>query len=78
MRKVAINILSAAKVYAPKKIENLDEKGIVPKMMVRRRLTRNAKIMLYLADKCGFENGKLYMAVHLVNFNQLQKLQPLF
>jgi hypothetical protein len=69
MRKVAINILSAAKVYAPKKIENLDEKRIVPKMMVRRRLTRNAKIMLYLADKCGFENGKI---VYGSAFGELQ------
>ncbi len=28
-------------------------------MMMRRRLTRNSKVMLYLADKCGFENGKI-------------------
>jgi len=57
--KVACNIISAAKVYAPEKIENLDERRLVPKMMLRRRLTRNAKIMLYLADKCGFKSGKV-------------------
>ncbi len=57
--KVAINILNAAKVYAPKKIEDLEEKRIVPNMMLRRRLTRNAKIMLYLADKCCFQGGKV-------------------
>lgn len=67
--RVAINILSASKVYAPKKIEDLEEKRIVPKMMVRRRLTRNAKIMLYLADKCGFENGKI---VYASAFGELQ------
>lgn len=57
--KVAFNIISAAKVYAPQKIADLDEKRIVPKMMLRRRLTRNAKIMLYLADKCNFKGGKI-------------------
>ena len=57
--KVAVNILSAEKIYAKEKIEDLNEKSIVPKMMMRRRLTRNAKIMLYLADKCGFKNGKI-------------------
>ncbi len=57
--KVACNILSAASIFAHKKIDDLEEKRIVPKMILRRRLTRNAKIMLYLADKCGFENGKI-------------------
>jgi len=57
--KVAFNIVSAAKIYAPEKIEDLQEKRIVPKMMLRRRLTRNAKIMLYLADKCAFKGGKI-------------------
>ncbi len=69
MKQVAVNILSAVKVYAHKKIENLDEKRIVPKMMIRRRLTRNAKIMLYLADKCGFEGGKI---VYGSAFGELQ------
>jgi len=54
MKKVALNIVSAHKIYAPIKIDDLEEKRIVPNMMIRRRLTRNAKIMLYLSDKCGF------------------------
>lgn len=57
--RVAINILSAAKVYAPQKIEDLKEKELVPKMMIRRRLTRNAKIMLYIANECAFKDGKV-------------------
>lgn len=57
--KVAYNILASAKICAQRTIEDLEEKRIVPKMMLRRRLTRNAKIMLYLADKCGFKNGKI-------------------
>jgi len=59
MKTVALNIISSAKIYAPKKLENLDEKRLAPNMMMRRRLTRNSKVMLYLADKCGFENGKI-------------------
>jgi hypothetical protein len=68
-KKIAINILSAAKVYAPIKIEDLDEKRIVPQMMIRRRLTRNSKIMLYIADKCAFTGGKI---VYASAFGELQ------
>jgi len=59
MKSVVLNIVSSAKIYAPEKIENLDEKRLAPSMMMRRRLTRNSKVMLYLADKCGFEGGKI-------------------
>ena len=59
MKKVALKISSAAKIAAPVAIENLEEKRIVPKMLLRRRLTRSAKVMLYLSDKCGFNNGKV-------------------
>jgi len=55
MKEVAIEILKAHTVFAPKKIEDLREKELVKQMMLRRRLTRNAKIMLYLADKCGYK-----------------------
>ena len=58
-KKVAINIISSAKVMAPQKLDNLDEKRLVPNMMIRRRLTRNAKVMLYLANKCAFEDKKI-------------------
>jgi hypothetical protein len=68
-KKVALNVISAAKIYAPIQIENLDEKRIVPQMMIRRRLTRNAKITLYIADKCGFKGGKI---VYASAFGELQ------
>ena len=68
-KKVALNIISSAKIYASKKIEDLEEKRIVPKMMIRRRLTRNAKIMLYIADKCSFKGGKI---VYASAFGELQ------
>jgi len=59
MKSVALNIVSSAKIYAPIKIDSLDEKRLVPSMMMRRRLTRSSKVMLFLADKCGFKNGKI-------------------
>lgn len=68
-KRVAVNIISASKIYAPKKIEDLEEKRIVPKMIIRRRLTRNAKIMLYIADKCTFDGGKI---VYASAFGELQ------
>ena len=68
-KRVAINIISAAKIAAPTKIEDLEDKRIVPKMMLRRRLTRNAKIMLFIADKCGFTGGKI---VYGSAFGELQ------
>lgn len=67
--KVCVNILYGHKVFAEQKIEDLEEKRIVPKMMLRRRLTRNAKIMLYLADKCNFSSGKV---VYSSAFGELQ------
>jgi hypothetical protein len=68
-KKVAVYVSSSAKVYAPIKIEDLEDKRIVPKMMIRRRLTRNAKIMLYIADKCAFTGSKI---VYASAFGELQ------
>ncbi|NPA58859.1 MAG: beta-ketoacyl synthase chain length factor [Epsilonproteobacteria bacterium] len=59
MKKVALKIINAHRIYAKTKIEDLDEKRLVPKMMMRRRLTRNAKVMIYLSDKCDFKDGKV-------------------
>ncbi len=70
MKKVAVKIVSSAKIYAPTKIEDLDEKRLVPHMMTRRRLTRNSKVMLYLSDKCGFEGGKI---VYGTCFSELEE-----
>jgi len=57
--KMNFKILKAAVVDAQEKCENLDEKRIVPKMMLRRRLTRSARIMVYLADACDFSEGSV-------------------
>ncbi len=55
--KMNFIVRATAKVSADTKCENLDEKRIVPKMMLRRRLTRAARIMVYLADACDFRDG---------------------
>jgi hypothetical protein len=68
-KKVVLNIVASSKIAAPIKIEDLQEKRIVPKMMIRRRLTRNAKIMLYIADQCEFKGGKI---VYGSAFGELQ------
>ncbi len=70
MKKVALKIISSAKIYAPTKIEDLEEKRLVPNMMTRRRLTRNSKVMLYLSDKCGFKGGKI---VYGTCFSELEE-----
>jgi len=70
MKKVALNIISSHKIYAEKQIENLDEKRLVPNMMLRRRLTRNSKVMLYLSDKCNFQGTKI---VYGTCYSELQE-----
>jgi len=55
--KMNFLVKCVAVVNAETKCVTLDEKRIVPKMMLRRRLTRGARIMVYLADACGFTEG---------------------
>ena len=57
--KMNFMIKATARVAAHESCEDLDEKRIVPKMMLRRRLTRSARIMVYLADACGFSEGSV-------------------
>jgi len=70
MKFIALKIVSSAKVYAKEKIEDLEDKRLVPKMMMRRRLTRNSKVMLYLSDKCDFRGGKI---VYGTCFSELEE-----
>jgi len=55
--KINFKIIAMAKVACAGKCDSLDEKRIVPKMMLRRRLTRGSRLMVYLADACGFSEG---------------------
>ncbi|HEX5711143.1 MAG TPA: beta-ketoacyl synthase chain length factor [Sulfuricurvum sp.] len=51
--QINLEILKSSRIEDLQKIGNLNEKIIVPDMMVRRRLTRNARIALYLTDQIG-------------------------
>ncbi len=56
---VNVRLLAVAKIAGEGKIADLDEKRLVPKMMLRRRLTRAGKIVVWLSDRCGFEDGPI-------------------
>jgi hypothetical protein len=51
--QINLEILKIATVEDPQKCTTLNEKIVVSDMMLRRRLTRNARIALYLTDQIG-------------------------
>jgi len=55
--RVNVEIINHALVHAPKTIENLNEKELVKKMILRRRLSRASKILINLAHKCEYKTG---------------------
>lgn len=57
--KINIEIIKKAIIHDSMKIENLNEKELVKKMMIRRRLTRSSKIFINLANACDFKNGNI-------------------
>lgn len=54
-----LEIIDAAYVYAKAEIDTLNTKELVPKMVFRRRLTRAAKISVFLADRVNFSDGRI-------------------
>ena len=57
--KINLEIIDSSYVYAPIQIEDLKTKELVPKMVTRRRLTRAAKIAIYLASETNFDDGRI-------------------
>ena len=57
--KINLEVINSAYVYSSTQIEELNTKELVPKMVTRRRLTRAAKIAIYLANKVQFNNGRI-------------------
>jgi len=51
--QINLEIVNYTKIEDAQKIASLNEKTIVTDMMLRRRLTRNARIALYLTDQIG-------------------------
>ena len=58
-QSIYLEILGSATISAPQEIEMLNMKTLVPKMVVRRRLTRAAKMVIYLSDKVAFDKGRI-------------------
>jgi len=57
--KINLEIIECAFIYDTKEIIDLKTKELVPKMVTRRRLTRSAKIAVYLASQVSFTNGRI-------------------
>ena len=57
--KINLEILDAAFLYDKKQITDLNTKELVPKMVLRRRLTRASKLVIELIPKVGFKNGRI-------------------
>jgi hypothetical protein len=56
--------------WAPERIEELRDKELIPNMMMRRRLTRNAKMLICLADELGARDGRI---VYGSNYGELKE-----
>ncbi|CAA6818482.1 MAG: Beta-ketoacyl synthase domain-containing protein [uncultured Sulfurovum sp.] len=66
---INLEILDAAYVYAEEAVVLDNIKELVPKMVVRRRLTRAGKIAIYLANQVSFSLGKV---VYGSSFGELE------
>ncbi|MDR0407529.1 MAG: beta-ketoacyl synthase chain length factor [Campylobacteraceae bacterium] len=67
---ISLQIMASAMIFAPEKIEDLKEKELIANMLLRRRLTRNAKMLIYLADKLGIKDERI---VYGSNYGELQE-----
>lgn len=57
--KINLEIIEAAFLYDKEEIKDLNTKELVPKMMLRRRLTRASKLFIELINKVGFKEGRV-------------------
>ncbi|NOQ31639.1 MAG: hypothetical protein GQ570_11005 [Helicobacteraceae bacterium] len=57
--KINLEVLDSLLVYGTTAIEELNTKELVPKMVTRRRLTRAAKIAIYLADQISLKSERI-------------------
>ena len=57
--KINLEITDASIIYDEKKIEDLNTKELVPKMVLRRRLTRASKLVIELMSRVEFNQGRI-------------------
>ncbi len=56
---INVEIINSAIIHDPVQLNSLKEKELVTKMMIRRRLSRSSRILMYLANKCNFTTGNM-------------------
>lgn len=56
---INLEILEASFIYDKEEVQDLKTKELVPKMMLRRRLTRASKLLIELVNKVNFKNGRI-------------------
>lgn len=57
--KINLEILDSAYLFGEKEIENLNTKEFVPTMVLRRRLTKAAKLVIELMNNVKFTDGRI-------------------
>jgi len=57
--KINLKIIASHFVTANEQCEELQEKILVKKMMLRRRLTRSSKVAIFLASKVGYQQERI-------------------
>jgi hypothetical protein len=65
---ISLEIKSFCALY--EKMDDLKEKELVPNMMMRRRLTRNAKMLIYLANALEVKNERI---IYGSSYGELQE-----
>jgi hypothetical protein len=82
---IHLEILAASYIFAENSVESLNTKELVPKMMIRRRLTQGSKLVVELVSRlnakgderviCGSSFGELPTTASILN--ALYKKEPL-
>jgi len=57
--KINLKIINSHFVTSKENCEELQEKTLVKKMMLRRRLTRSSKVAIFLANQVGYEQERI-------------------
>ena len=56
---INLEIINSYYLLAKDEINNLNTKTLVPKMLIRRRLTRASKLIIELINEVGFKGGRI-------------------
>ena len=56
---INLEVINSAIIHDPIQLKSLNEKELVKKMMIRRRLSRSSRILIYLANECNFTTGNM-------------------